>query len=37
MAETRSLTKVPAGDIQLIRYLMKAADGDAAYRDVSLL
>ena len=36
MAETRSLTKDPAGDIQLIRYLMKAADGDTAYRDVYL-
>jgi hypothetical protein len=36
MAETRSPTKVPAGDIQLVRYLMKAADGDTAYRDVYL-
>lgn len=36
MAETRSQTKVPAGDIQLVRYLMKAADGDTAYRDVYL-
>jgi len=36
MAETRSPTKIPAGDIQLVRYLMKAADGDPAYRDVYL-
>jgi hypothetical protein len=36
MAETRSPTKIPAGDIQLVRYLMKAADGDTAYRDVYL-
>jgi hypothetical protein len=36
MAETRSQTKVPGGDIQLVRYLMKAADGDTAYRDVYL-
>ena len=36
MAETRSLTKVPAGDIQLVRDLMKAAAGDTDYRDVYL-
>ena len=36
MAETKSSTKVPAGDIQLVRYLMKAAAGDTAYRDVYL-
>ena len=36
MAETRSPTKVPAGDIQLVRYLIKAADGDTAYRDLFL-
>ncbi|HSO76007.1 MAG TPA: hypothetical protein VLU47_14325, partial [Blastocatellia bacterium] len=36
MAETISPTKFPAGDIQLVRYLMKAADGDTAYRDVYL-
>ncbi len=36
MAETRSPSKVPAGDTQLVRYLMKAADGDTAYRDVYL-
>lgn len=36
MAETKSSTKVPAGDIQLVRSLMKAADGDTAYRDVYL-
>jgi hypothetical protein len=36
MAETKSSTKVPAGDFQLVHYLMKAADGDTAYRDVYL-
>jgi hypothetical protein len=36
MAETRSPTKLPAEDIQLVRYLMKAADGDTAYRDLYL-
>jgi hypothetical protein len=34
MSETRS--QVPEQDIQLVRYLMKAADGDTAYRDVYL-
>ena len=36
MAETRSLTKVPAGDTQLVRDLMKAAYSDTAYRDIYL-
>jgi hypothetical protein len=36
MADSKSSTKTNAADVQLIRYLIKAAEADTAYRDLYL-